>query len=1191
MDFEETLEHRTSINSIQILAVIAAGIGSVALLGWFIQIPKLSSFGADLIPMAPSTAVLFVIFGFAILVRSRRQPSRRALRVCSALGVVGASIVSLIFLLACNEIYLPFERLGFDFSGTVHGAPIGHMSAVTAFCFLLLSLSFLASLRGAAGWSWRTISALGLAGLLFGICFVFLLAYLFGTPLLYGGRFIPPALNTLLALTMVSMSLMILAWQPSGLHDRRRADVPEASLVMLLIFILLAGGIITIGTIYYRYSVQNHRQAMEAQLAAVAELKVGGLMQWRKERFWDAAVLLKNPVFFEWVRRFGEKPEDAEALKQLEAWMTRYSEDCHYNQVCLVDTNGDCRLEFPTNRVALSSVISQRIPEVLESRQVMFQDFYRNEHDQRVYFAVLVPIYDGFGNGRPLGALVLSVDPETYLYPYIKRWPTPSQTAETLLVRREGNDVVFLNELRFATNSMLNLREPLAQKEMTAVQAILGREGVVDGIDYRGVPVVAILRPVPDSPWTMVAHMDSSEVFAPMKERLWQVIVMIGVLLFGTGACMGLVWRRQRVLFYRDRAAVSESLRSSEGRFRSLLQNISSVAVQSYGMDGTTQYWNHASERLYGYTAQEAIGRNLLDLIIPPEMREDVKRAVQQMTQTGAPIPASELTLKRKDETQVTVFSSHAIVKIPGREPELFCIDIDLTERKRTEESHVRLATAVEQAAETVVITDAKGAILYANPAFEKTSGYSRKEALGENPRILKSGKHNAEFYQQMWATLSSGKVWNGRIANKRKDGSLYEEDACISPVLDTKGEIINFVAVKRDVTREVQLEQQFLQAQKMEAIGLLAGGVAHDFNNILSVILLNAAMLREDACATPASAEGINEIVLAAERGANLTRQMLAFSRHQMMQLRVLDLNDVVVGIIKMLQRLMGEDIALQTHLSSSDVLIWGDSGMIEQILLNLAVNARDAMPDGGQLFIELGNVLVDESTAGYHKEKSGEYVRLTVRDTGCGIAPEHLSHIFEPFYTTKVAGKGTGLGLATLHGIVEQHHGWVEIKSEIEKGTTFDIYLPSLPSAQRVTPELRPADKIGKGNETILVVEDELALRTLAVRILSQQGYRVLEAPNGVAALEMWSQHRNEVDLLLTDIIMPEGLSGGKLAEQLLHDKKGLKVIFMSGYPGKESGINLVLGGRIKFLQKPFIPLKLIQTVRECLSSATPI
>jgi CheY-like chemotaxis protein len=179
----------------------------------------------------------------------------------------------------------------------------------------------------------------------------------------------------------------------------------------------------------------------------------------------------------------------------------------------------------------------------------------------------------------------------------------------------------------------------------------------------------------------------------------------------------------------------------------------------------------------------------------------------------------------------------------------------------------------------------------------------------------------------------------------------------------------------------------------------------------------------------------------------------------------------------------------------------------------------------------------------------------------------------------------------LATLHGIVEQHHGWVEIKSEIEKGTTFDIYLPSLPAAQRVTPELRPADKIGKGNETILVVEDELALRTLAVRILSQQGYRVLEAPNGVAALEMWSQHRNEVDLLLTDIIMPEGLSGGKLAEQLLHDKKGLKVIFMSGYPGKESGINLVLGGRIKFLQKPFIPLKLIQTVRECLSSATPI
>jgi CheY-like chemotaxis protein len=372
-----------------------------------------------------------------------------------------------------------------------------------------------------------------------------------------------------------------------------------------------------------------------------------------------------------------------------------------------------------------------------------------------------------------------------------------------------------------------------------------------------------------------------------------------------------------------------------------------------------------------------------------------------------------------------------------------------------------------------------------------------------------------------------------------------------------------------------------------MEAIGQLAGGVAHDFNNILAVVLMNASELSDDANATPAQAEGLNEIIQAAERGANLTRQMLTFSRRQVMQMHALDLNDVVVGVTKMLQRIIGEDIVLQTRLAPDDMLVWGDSGMIEQVLLNLAVNARDAMPEGGHLTIELSNSVVDELAAKAHKGKAGDFVLLTVRDDGFGISAEHLARIFEPFYTTKAAGKGTGLGLATLHGIVEQHHGWVVVESEVGQGTAFFIYLPRLLATKQLPGEQTAPVILNGGTETILVVEDEKSLRTLAVRVLKHSGYRVLEASDGPEALKVWHEHYREVDLLVTDVIMPGGMSGGKLADQLRSEKPGLKVIYMSGYSGDVAGIGLNLRDGRQFLQKPFPPSKLVQTVREYLDA----
>jgi len=427
-------------------------------------------------------------------------------------------------------------------------------------------------------------------------------------------------------------------------------------------------------------------------------------------------------------------------------------------------------------------------------------------------------------------------------------------------------------------------------------------------------------------------------------------------------------------------------------------------------------------------------------------------RAEELKVFSGEPLIDHEGKNRSPDGRECTCLTT----KVPFRDSQgriqgLVGIGRDITERKQAEEANARLATAVEQAAEAIVITDSKAAILYVNPAFEKTTAYTSSEIVGQNPRILKSGKHDAAFYQQMWDTLSHGKVWAWRVINKKKNGALYEEETSISPVFDSNGKIVNYVAVKHDVTQEVALETQLRQAQKMEIIGQLAGGVSHDFNNILTVIQGNASLLLNAELKPAEKTECTRQILHAAERAASLTRQLLMFSRKQVMQPANLSLNEVVAQMTKMLRRVIGENISLQSNYAANLPLIHGDPGMIEQILMNLVVNARDAMPAGGGLTIATGVKNFDKEQADQNPYASpGFYVWLAVSDTGHGIAQENLPRIFEPFFTTKEVGKGTGLGLATVYGIVQQHHGWITVTSEVNKGTTFQIHFPAVVNAK---------------------------------------------------------------------------------------------------------------------------------------------
>jgi len=391
------------------------------------------------------------------------------------------------------------------------------------------------------------------------------------------------------------------------------------------------------------------------------------------------------------------------------------------------------------------------------------------------------------------------------------------------------------------------------------------------------------------------------------------------------------------------------------------------------------------------------------------------------------------------------------------------------------------------------------------------------------------------------------------------------------------------------DITTRLSLEGQLLQAQKMESVGQLAAGVAHDFNNMLTIIQGHTSKLLMDQNLAPAVQDATLAVYGAAERAAGLTRQLLMFSRKNIMQPRSLNLHDVVASLGKMLGRLLGETIELRFECVQEPPPVYADAGMIDQVLMNLAVNAHDAMPAGGTLTIRVDECWVGPEYLEHHPEaRIGHFVRLQVADTGCGMSPKIQTRIFEPFFTTKEPGKGTGLGLATVFGIVKQHAGWIEVTSEVDRGTTFTIFFPASDEAVVLESELPAvaAPAATGGSETVLVVEDEVVLREMARDFLKDSGYRILEAGSGREALRVWSEHRAEIDLLLTDMKMPEGISGMELAEKMIAQHPSLRVIFTSGYSDDMVSPEILERNNARFLPKPYAYADLTRMVRECLN-----
>jgi two-component system cell cycle sensor histidine kinase/response regulator CckA len=622
------------------------------------------------------------------------------------------------------------------------------------------------------------------------------------------------------------------------------------------------------------------------------------------------------------------------------------------------------------------------------------------------------------------------------------------------------------------------------------------------------------------------------------------------------------------------------SLVETHADFSRLVDGIRELGVFLIDADRRVCTWNAGAERIYGYNREEVLGKPL-DMFYPAEDLTVVENELRKAIETGS-CESQGWRLRKGGErfwadavTSAIRNESNAVIGFSR-------VTRDNTDSRRTE---MLLRSVLDNTLDGIISIDMRGNIRSFNRAAERIFGYTADEVRGKNVKILMPEPYHSEHDGYLDNYLRTGQakiIGIGReVVGRRKDGSTFPMDLAVSEFYLDQSRY--FTGIVRDITRQKMLENQLRQAQKMEAVGQLAGGVAHDFNNLLTVVTGYSELIHAGLRPSDPMRAFAEHIIHAANRGASLTAQLLAFSRQSVLEPKIVDLNKIITETGNMLRRLIGEDIRLAHRLDPDIRRVRVDPGQLAQVIMNLALNARDAMPQGGCLTIETRNAELDADYVSTHPyAKPGQYVMLAISDTGVGMPPEVKSRLFEPFFTTKGVGKGTGLGLATVYGIIKQSEGLIEVYSELHIGTTFKVYLPALPDGSAAGGE-QPA-RTPTGNETLLLVEDEAAVRDIALLALTAQGYRVLAASSAKEALDIAKQHGDAIDMLVTDVVMPE-VSGRQLADALRANYPRMKVLYLSGYTDDAVVRHGILQAEVAFLQKPFSPATLARKVRQVL------
>jgi PAS domain S-box-containing protein len=1232
---------------------------------------------------------------------------------------------------------------------------------------------------------------------------------------------------------------------------------------LIIVFLLLSIGIGASGYLYYKNQKIVIKKHMEEEISTIADLKADQILYWYKERMGDAKVVFENSIvisaIFDWLKN----SQDLMLKQRILKWMRSLKENYDYDGVLLLDHKKTVRLSVPEGKTLDCSYIKNQVAEALRKNKIIMTDLHKSEPFNHIHIGIVIPLESLKGEKTSsIAALLLQVDPYQFFYPLIQSWPFPSRTSETLLVRREENEVVYLNELRHRKNTAMNLRFPISEEHLPAAMAIRGQEGIVEGLDYRGVPVLAAIRRIPDSPWFLIAKVDIEEIYAPIHERSRIVTILASLLIVGAGAILGLLWSRQRAQYSKkqyeaelkhqallqrfdylskyandiillidqdskiveanDRALssydythdellqlnlkdlrplelritldaqikqieqsnglvyetfhqrkdgttfpveVSSRLIEVEGKkfYQSIIRNITDrkraeealrrerdkaqqyldlagVMFVTLNKEGEIILINRKGCQILGYEEKELLGRDWFDTCLPLEESDSVKKIFNKlMAGEMTPVEYYENpVVTRSGEKRIIAW--HNTVLIDDKESIIGTLSSgeDITERKHSEEllrdSQAELSAIIQNIPVILLIEDRDrrvqkvngAAIKFARRSVEEMIGLHSGEALrclhslddpqgcGFGPfcesckvrntvlETFKTGrshhrvearlpfdlngkkeeihfllstvpltiskeqmvlvciedithlKHTEQVLQEseerfrqlfdeapvgyhecdiegritqvnqtelnmlgysaeemigrhVWEFIVEGasqEAFKAKIAGTLKPGQVFErtyrrKDGGLLPVLiedrllrDVEGRITGIRATIQDITEhkrteeeKATLQEQLRQSQKMEAIGKLAGGIAHDFNNLLTIIKGYGQLSIADLHEGDPLRGNIEEIKNAADKAADLTHQLLAFSRRQILEMKVLDINIILRNLDKMLRRVIGEDIELITVLTEDLGRVKTDPGQIEQVIMNLAVNARDAMPDGGKLTIETANVELDETYAHNHVAVTpGRYVMFSMSDTGVGMTPEVKERVFEPFFTTKGMGRGTGLGLSTVYGIVKQSGGNIWVYSEPGKGATFKIYLPRVDEPLEELMERVELKELPRGDETVLVAEDDEEVRKLAIRILRRQGYTVLEGSHGNEAYNVCKQYTDPIHLLVTDVVMP-GMSGHELAEKIASIRPEIRVLYMSGYTDNAIARHGILSEGMSYIQKPFTVEGLARKVREVL------
>jgi PAS domain S-box-containing protein len=934
----------------------------------------------------------------------------------------------------------------------------------------------------------------------------------------------------------------------------------------IAVFFLLSATIACLGWLFYVQREKAIKAEKQSELAAIADLKAEEIINWREERLTDARVLVSNPpVTSLFLEKYLRSSKDRTLQKALSAWLTHFIELEHYRSAFLLDNNGKQLFAIPDGRILCGEPgFKHLLDSAIGNRCIVMTDLHKDGTEAGdVHSDMIVPIVPASEgeNGPALGALALDIDPKQFLYPLIQSWPTPSRTAEVLLVRKDGNNVVYLNNLRHQKNTALSLRLPLSDTDLPAARAVSGYTGPMEGNDYRDVPVLAVGRHIPGTQWYMIAKLDKSEALAASQTLFFRAVFVVMMLIVLAGVVIALLQRHRSSLVYKrlylaekEKAGLTNSLSESEEKFRRIFEQ-SPLGKALSDKNSRFISANPAFCAMLGYTEEELKKLTFKDITHSEHLKADAA-AVEQLIRGEIPVYKTEKRYVTKSGTTLYGALTLSSLRDTKGEHQFSMIILEnITEKKKAADALAaekeRLAVTLRSIGDAVIATDVKGRVVLMNKVAEQLTGYTFAESEGRPLAdifniINENTRKKCE--SPVDKVLSSGIVVGlaNHTALISKDGAEHAIADSGAPIRDKDSVIIGVVLVFRDISGKLKSEEALRNAQKLESLGVLAGGIAHDFNNLLSGMFGYLDLARESVEKNSTAAEYLEKAFSVFGRAKDLTGQLLTFSKGGAPAKKTRPLAPLIRDAVHFAMSGSTKKVSFEipADLWPCDV----DENQLGQVLDNIVINARDAMPMAGEITVSAANIPLGSKLP--ETLLPGTYVRILIRDQGIGIAPEHLPRIFDPFFTTKQ--KGSGLGLATSYSIIKRHGGAIEVESLLGKGTTFFIYLPASDnSVGEIAAEAKPSDRGAAGR--VLVMDDEAFILDTAGAMLRNLGYSVDTAANGAEAIDKFNKARSEgapFCLVVLDLTIPGGIGGKEAGQKLLAIDPTVRILASSGY-----------------------------------------